>query len=74
MSKALMLTPGVTDTSAPVPVKVGVAVGVPVIRKVLPGLGLDTGPKLRVSDSEPWVVPVALIVVVTAEVTVAPTP
>ena len=74
MSKALMLTPGVTETLAPLPVKVGVDVGVPVIRKVLPGLGLATDPKLSVSDSEPWVVPVALIVVVNVEVTVDPTP
>ena len=69
-----MLTPGVTDTLAPVPVKVGVAVGVPVIWNVLSGLGLDTAPKLMVSDSEPSTVPLASIVVVKAEVTVAPVP
>ena len=73
MSKALMLTPGVTETLPPLPVNEGVEVGVPVITNV-PELGTGVLPKLMVWDSDPSMVPVALIVAVTADVTVDPSP
>ena len=71
MSKALMSTPGVTEHVAAGTGEGGVEAGVPVITNVFPDWERDVLPKLTVSDSDPSMVPVALIVVVTVEVTVA---